>query len=804
MLQKFYTKETNIELLEDYKKADKFMLVVIFIHWLLVTTVSAYTYNTYLLGFVSGGLLFSISFITYVLYKGTPIMQIIVAIVLLTFTIISIQQHLGRIEMHFHVFIALAFLTIYKNFIPVSIAALYIAVHHLLFTYLQLHGITLFDTPIMIYNYGCGWDIAFLHAFYVIFEWIVLVVIVNNSRKSFFTVITYRNKLKDINNTLQERVNEKTLDLENKTIEMQNLLSTLDKNVITSETDENGIITYASEAFCKISGYTKEELIGQSHNILRHPDMDKSVFDELWSTITKDQTWTGEIKNKKKDGTFYWVQSIITPKCTQNKTNCGYTAVRYDITAQKALNDLTANLELKINERTADLSKAKEEIENIHKHTRDSIEYAAMIQNALISKETDLQTIFKDSFVYWKPKDTVGGDIWLFSQLRHQDECLLFFIDCTGHGVPGAFITMIVKSIEREIVANIKKHPEFDISPAIIMAHFNKTMKNLLKQDSDDTPSNAGWDGGIIYYNKRKQILKFAGAESSLYFIDKNNKLHTLKGNRHSVGYKKCDISYRYHETILTVEEGMKFYCTTDGYTDQNGGEKDFPLGKSRFKNIILQHYNQSMELQSKAFLTQLQKWKIAIENNTQNDDITIIGFEIDRKSDSKDDIITEIIKYEGVMTQNVIASAIDNLEAKISNIKLLGTISTITIEYCQNIMNYSKGMRENDQNNIVPAGTIEVQYVNDKFYLVIATNIISKEDKELIEPKLLKIKTLNKAELKKEYRELRKSGKNTHAKGGGIGLYEIAKVSDSIDYNFKSLNKNKFFFTMQSKLYQS
>jgi len=424
-------------------------------------------------------------------------------------------------------------------------------------------------------------------------------------------------------------VKEKTKDIQKQKNELEILLTTLDKNVITSETDEDGIITYTSEAFCKFSGYSKDELIGKSHNIMRHPDMNDELFRDMWKTIKSGKTWTGEVKNLKKDGSFYWVNVIVTPKSVIPNSNAGYTAIRYDITAKKEVEDLTANLEIKIEERTKDLNIAKKEIEVSHKHTRESIEYAALIQGAVVSQENEIKPYFKDSFVHWEPKDTVGGDIWLFNDLRHKDECLLFFIDCTGHGVPGAFVTMIVKAVEREITSKINDDKDMDVSPAWIMSQFNKTMKVLLKQETKDSKSNAGWDGGIIYYNKKDKILKFAGAETPLFYMTKDGEFKTVKGNRYSVGYKKCDMDYEYKETVLEVEDGMKFYCTTDGYLDQNGGSKDFPFGKKRFGNIIKENHTKAMSEQKEIFIDEMVSYESMIPNNDRNDDMTVIGFEI-------------------------------------------------------------------------------------------------------------------------------------------------------------------------------
>jgi ribosomal protein S4 len=112
--------------------------------------------------------------------------------------------------------------------------------------------------------------------------------------------------------------------------------------------------------------------------------------------------------------------------------------------------------------------------------------------------------------------------------------------------------------------------------------------------------------------------------------------------------------------------------------------------------------------------------------------------------------------------------------------------------------MNYSKN-DDIGSRQIVPAGEIEVKYINDEYYEVQATNIVSIDDKEKIEPKIIEVQSLDKAGIKKRYRELRKSGINTHEKGGGIGMYEIAKISDEIRYNFKQINEDKYYFTMSS-----
>jgi diguanylate cyclase (GGDEF)-like protein/PAS domain S-box-containing protein len=121
---------------------------------------------------------------------------------------------------------------------------------------------------------------------------------------------------------------------------MEKYIDMLDKNVITSKTDLKGKITYTSKAFCKISGYLPEELLGKNHNIVRHPDMPSSVYKELWNTIKMGETWSGEIKNRTKDGSYYWVQSDISPYYEYGK-HVGYIAVRQDITNKKLVEEIS-------------------------------------------------------------------------------------------------------------------------------------------------------------------------------------------------------------------------------------------------------------------------------------------------------------------------------------------------------------------------------------------------------------------------------------------------------------------------------
>ena len=145
------------------------------------------------------------------------------------------------------------------------------------------------------------------------------------------------------------------------------LASAFDKNVIFSRTDLYGIITYASEAFCKISGYSLDELVGQPHNIVRHPDMQSEIFAGLWDDLKHNKEWFGEVKNLNKDGSTYWVIASIEAEYDSDGKHIGYHAVRQDITAQKEVEKLNDLLENQADEKIIEVIQLNKDIRDTQK-----------------------------------------------------------------------------------------------------------------------------------------------------------------------------------------------------------------------------------------------------------------------------------------------------------------------------------------------------------------------------------------------------------------------------------------------------
>lgn len=173
------------QLSRSFNQTDQFMLKLLLLHWVVASTLIAYAFSTYLLGFIGGGLIYGIAWGIYKMNPGSLLSRATMGAAFMAFSMLFIQQHLGRIEMHFHIFVSLAFLIRYKDIVPVVAATLTTAIHHALFNMAQDAELAFAGTPVMIFDYGCGWDIVAIHATFVIIAMIVYSSIILNLTREF-------------------------------------------------------------------------------------------------------------------------------------------------------------------------------------------------------------------------------------------------------------------------------------------------------------------------------------------------------------------------------------------------------------------------------------------------------------------------------------------------------------------------------------------------------------------------------------------------------------------------------------------
>ncbi|MCU7835814.1 MAG: transporter substrate-binding domain-containing protein [gamma proteobacterium symbiont of Taylorina sp.] len=454
---------------------------------------------------------------------------------------------------------------------------------------------------------------------------IVLLFVIYNNQKLKKLVNLRTVELRDLLDSLEEKVEQRTEALNKQkqvaetALDLQVLSEEKTRLLLTSVGEgifgvgSDGLVNFINPAALEMLQYNENEILGQKiHAIIHHTRIDGSNYpveqcpmfhaysEGKVSQIDDEILW-------RKDGSSFPVEYKARPVIRENIIS-GSVVTFSDITERKNAHNL--------------LLKQQLEIQEIHKHTRDSIEYAALIQGALIPDNNIFQKYFQDFFAIWHPKDIVGGDIYLVEELS-KNEVIIMVIDCTGHGVPGAFVTMLVKAVERQLTANL--HKDKMISPANILSIFNKSIKHLLQQEDVDSISNAGFDGGILYYNEKEKVIRFAGANTPLFLIQ-HNELKTIKGDRHSIGYKKSDANYEFTDHTIDVSSPTQIYITTDGYLDQNGGDKGFPFGKKRFTKLILENAGESFADQQEFLLYELQKYE---KGEERNDDVTVVGLKI-------------------------------------------------------------------------------------------------------------------------------------------------------------------------------
>ncbi len=280
---------------------------------------------------------------------------------------------------------------------------------------------------------------------------------------------------------------------------------------------------------------------------------------------------------------------------------------------QKANVELT-NKNILIEKQKQEVEKQKSIIQEKNVQITDSIEYASNIQGAILPSAEKIKSSFPDSFVLFLPKDIVSGDFyWTYS---HNGDALLAAVDCTGHGVPGALMSVMAFNMLENTVGKEKLS-----EPAKILDHLNQSVVTMLNQDTDSTSIKYGMDIALVNLDKKKQKLKYAGAHNSLYLV-RNKKLLEFKADRTTIGM--ATEKFTSHE--FDLEKGDTFYLYTDGYADQKGGPEGKKLFSSTFRELLTSIQDLGIEQQKDVLHKTFLSWKVSQE---QIDDVLIVGVRV-------------------------------------------------------------------------------------------------------------------------------------------------------------------------------
>lgn len=287
-----------------------------------------------------------------------------------------------------------------------------------------------------------------------------------------------------------------------------------------------------------------------------------------------------------------------------------------------------------LNLQNEEIASQRDQIEGIHREVSESIDYAKRLQAAILPKPNLLKTSLSDHFILFMPKDKVSGDYYWWTEVEEQ--IIITAADCTGHGVPGAFMSMLGVSFLKEIV-----NKEYITQPALILKKLRREIIKTLGQKGIAGEQKDGMDMALISYNKQTKKLQYSGANNPLYIISKHKLLEQIPNAKifdeghaftlYEIKPDKMPISIYekmnpFTNTEVQLSEGDLIYMFSDGYADQFGGPKNKKFKYKPFKRLLLENAEKSLTIQKNTLNKAFDQWK---GDEDQIDDVVVIGLKV-------------------------------------------------------------------------------------------------------------------------------------------------------------------------------
>lgn len=309
-------------------------------------------------------------------------------------------------------------------------------------------------------------------------------------------------------------------------------------------------------------------------------------------------------------GSFFLIILIVilySRNKLKNRTNRALQFQNEAIQIQKA----------EIESQKEELSEKGAILEEKNKQITDSIIYARQIQESLLPSTKLLKSDFPKSFIYYRPKDIVSGDFYWNARIK--DKIAMAVVDCTGHGVPGAFMTVLANSLLNQIIL------ETGISsPDLVVSLLDQKIQQNLHQHQLGNHNTDGLDIGLIFIDQKQRIIEYTGAKIPMYIVS-HGKGKTIQPDRYSVGSSQ-EQNKTFTKKQILLEKDSMVYLSTDGYQDQFGGPHDKKFMKPHFYKLLQSIQHLSAEEQENKLEQQFQIWR---GNKPQTDDILILGIKI-------------------------------------------------------------------------------------------------------------------------------------------------------------------------------
>lgn len=435
-------------------------------------------------------------------------------------------------------------------------------------------------------------------------RWWFWLITLAASFTSFYIFVKIRlRSLKRANLLLEEKVEIRTREIaqqskvieeKNKELEQLSLVASKTDNKVVIM-DPTGNIEYVNESYTRDTGLDIENLrknYGESiFDISNNPNI-RHVFSDA---IEGKKSVKYESLNKKILDREAWDATTLTPVFDDFGHLKKVVIIDTDVTERK---------------------RQEQVIIQKNKDITDSISYARKIQTAILPPRSVVRSELPNSFILYLTKDIVSGDFYWFSKMY--DFSIIAAIDCTGHGVPGAFMSLIGHNILNRIITELRI---FD--PSRILLELNNGVVGVLHKNENE--SKDGMDVAICKINHKSGIVEYAGAMRPLWIL-RDNQIIEIKADKIPIGTKQKDreesIGYVTHQIQALPTD--TFYIFTDGYADQFGGPRDKKLSTGRFKELLIENANQPLHEQEHILREAHINWK---KDNEQVDDILVIGF---------------------------------------------------------------------------------------------------------------------------------------------------------------------------------
>ena len=366
----------------------------------------------------------------------------------------------------------------------------------------------------------------------------------------------------------------------------------------------------------------KSMLLSMGHGVLplfrirRRNDEIGEMSDALNSLIDGMERTT-QFAKEVGSGNFF---SDYKPLSVDDSLGLALLKMRVDLHTNEQI------LESKVIERTEEVVRQKEEIgkqneklEVLYKHVTDSIRYAKRLQDAILPPDNYIKQVLPNSFVLFKPKDIVSGDFYWISQKNNKT--IFAAIDCTGHGVPGAFMSIVGHNLLKHVLNNTPH-----VEPASILDEVNKGVAETLHQGIDETSTKDGMDIAMCAIDYDTLELQFAGAFNPLYLL-RDGALQQIKANKFPIGFFVDEDKKKFTNHKIQLIKGDCIYIFSDGYADQFGGPNGKKFMVKKFDELAVKICKYPIEEQKAILDKTLEDWKGAHE---QVDDILVIGVRID------------------------------------------------------------------------------------------------------------------------------------------------------------------------------